>query len=46
MNGQNPTNNQVTQGDTNTTGEKQISVTFKDNFGKKVTYNYEVLVIE
>ncbi|MFR5856861.1 MAG: hypothetical protein ACLUFU_03515 [Bacilli bacterium] len=35
-----------TQIDTNTTGEKQISVTFKDNFGKKVTYNYEVLVIE
>lgn len=35
-----------TQIDTNTSGEKQISVTFKDNFGKKVTYNYEVLVTE
>ncbi len=33
-----------TQIDTNTIGKKQISVTFKDNFGKKVTYNYEVLV--
>ena len=35
-----------TQIDTNTTGEKQISVTFKDNFGKEVTYNYEVLITE
>ncbi len=35
-----------TQIDTNTIGKKQISVTFKDNFGKEVTYNYEVLITE
>ena len=32
--------------DTSTSGIKTVSITFEDFFGKKLTYNYDVLVVE